>query len=248
MRERLSGKKVVVTAAGQGIGRASALACAGAGASVIATDINQETLQTLGEESDRIETSVLDVTNRQAIEAFARDTGSIDVLFNCAGFVHHGTIQDCAPEDWDRSFAVNVTSMYDMIRSFLPGMLKSGAGNIINMSSVVSSFIGAPNRFAYGATKAAVIGITKAVAADYVGQGIRCNAICPGTVQSPSLEGRMRAQGDYEQARAAFLARQPTGRLGTVEEIAALVVYLASDESSYTTGTTHIVDGGWSTF
>ncbi len=246
MSGRLSGKTMVITAAGQGIGRASAIACAAAGATVVATDINEATLQSLRSENDRLQTRRLDVTDRVAIQEFAQELGPIDVLFNCAGYVHQGTILDCSPADWERSFAINVTSMYDMIRAFLPRMLQAGGGSIINMSSVASSILAPPNRFVYCATKAAVIGMTKSVAADYVSQGIRCNAICPGTVQSPSLEERLRAAGDYEAARAAFVARQPQGRLGQPEEIAALVLYLASDESAYTTGTTHVIDGGWS--
>ncbi len=246
MNGRLAGKKIVITAAAQGIGRASALACVAAGAHVVATDINESALESLSHESGRLQTQRLDVTDGAAIERFAQNTGTIDVLFNCAGYVHHGTILDCSPTDWERSFAINVTSMYDLIRAFLPQMLQAGSGTIINMSSVASSIIAPPNRFVYCATKAAVIGMTKSIAADYVGRGIRCNAICPGTVQSPSLEERIRAGGDYESARAAFLARQPQGRLGQPEEIAALVVYLASDESAYTTGATHVIDGGWS--
>lgn len=242
---RLANKRIVITAAGQGIGRASALACAREGAIVFASDINEEALATLIAEDSRIQSEPLDVTDRAAVQAYASHLGKVDALFNCAGYVHHGTILDCDPESWDFSFRLNVTSMYDMIRAFLPQMLAAKSGSIINMASVASSELGVPNRFVYGASKAAVIGLSKALAADFVGQGIRCNVICPGTVQSPSLENRISAQGDYETVKAAFVARQPMGRLGTVDEIAHLVVYLASDESAYTTGTTHVIDGGW---
>jgi len=240
--ERLKGKTCLVTAAGQGIGRASALAMAAEGARVIATDINEAALATL----DGVETRRLDVLDGDAIAALAAEIGTPDVLFNCAGFVANGTILDCDEKEWDFSFDLNVKAMYRMIRAFLPGMIEQGGGSIINMSSVASSMIAAPNRFVYGATKAAVIGLTKAVAADFIAQGIRCNAVCPGTVESPSLEERLKATGDYEAARAAFTSRQPMGRIATAEEIAALVVYLASDESSYTTGVAHAIDGGWS--
>jgi len=240
--ERLKGKTCLVTAAGQGIGRASALAMAAEGARVIATDINEAAL---GELSG-VETRRLDVRDGDAISALAAEIGAPDVLFNCAGFVANGTILDCDEKEWDFSFDLNVKAMYRMIRTFLPGMVEQGGGSIINMSSVASSVIAAPNRFVYGATKAAVIGLTKAVAADFIAKGIRCNAVCPGTVESPSLEDRLKATGDYEAARAAFTSRQPMGRIATAEEIAALVVYLASDESSYTTGVAHVIDGGWS--
>lgn len=242
---RLSGKRALVTAAGQGIGRASALAMAREGAAVIASDINAETLATLKTEVPAIETRLLDVRDRDAVSAAAEEIGGLDVLFNCAGFVANGTILDCDEEEWAFSLDLNLTAMYRMCRAFLPGMLAKGGGSIINMASAVSSVIAAPNRFVYGATKAGVIGLTKAIAADFITQGIRANAICPGTVESPSLEGRLRATGDYEAARAAFIARQPIGRIGRAEEIAALVVYLASDESSYTTGVAHVIDGGW---
>lgn len=238
---RLTGKTALVTAAGQGIGRASALAMAAEGARVFATDVNEATLATL----DGVETFVLDVRDPASIAAAVKRVGAPDVLFNCAGFVANGTILDCDEDEWAFSFDLNVTAMYRMCRAFLPGMLDRGSGNIINMSSVVSSIIAAPNRFAYGATKAAVIGLTKSIAADFVTKGIRCNAICPATVESPSLEDRLAATGDYEAARAAFVARQPMGRIGRPEEIAALVVYLASDESAYTTGTAQVIDGGW---
>lgn len=246
MGERLSGKRALVTAAGQGIGRATALRFAHEGASVLAVDINHETLATLADEGQTIEIRRLDVTDPEAILEFAGEAGPIDVLFNCAGFVHHGTILDCSEDDWDFSFNLNIRSMYRTIRAFLPGMLLRGGGSIINMSSVVSSVKGAPNRFVYGTTKAAVIGLTRSVAADFVGQGIRCNAICPGTVETPSLQGRINAFDDPVEARKMFISRQPIGRLGTAEEIANLALYLASDESSYTTGAVHIIDGAWS--
>jgi len=242
MMGRLSGKTCLVTAAGQGIGRASALAMAAEGARVVATDIDEAALATL----EGVETRRLDVRDPGDIAAAREAIGAPDVLFNCAGFVANGTILDCDEDEWDFSFDLNVKAMYRMIRAFLPGMVEAGGGSIVNMSSAVSSIIAAPNRFVYGATKAAVIGLTKSVAADFVGQGIRCNAICPGTVDSPSLEGRLRATGDYEAARAAFTARQPMGRIASAGEIAALVVYLASDEASFTTGHAHVVDGGWS--
>jgi 2-keto-3-deoxy-L-fuconate dehydrogenase len=239
---RLDGKTCLVTAAGQGIGRASALAMAAEGARVIATDINEAALAGL----EGCEARRLDVRDGTAIAALAAEIGVPDALFNCAGFVANGTILDCDEAQWDFSFDLNVKAMYRMIRAFLPGMIENGGGSIINMSSVASSIIGAPNRFVYGASKAAVLGLTKAVAADFVAKGIRCNAICPGTVESPSLEDRLTAMGDYAAARAAFTARQPMGRIARAEEIAALVVYLASDESSYTTGVAHVIDGGWS--
>jgi len=235
----------VITAAGQGIGRASALAFAAEGASVVATDINPDALESLAAESAGIETALLDVTDGDAIDAFARDTGAISVLFNCAGYVHQGTILECEAADWERSLAINVTAMYRTIRAFVPGMVEAGGGSIVNMASVASSVKGLPNRFAYGASKAAVIGLTKSVAADFVKHRVRCNAICPGTVQSPSLDERIEALGgDTAEVRRAFIERQPIGRLGTPEEIAALVLYLASDEASYTTGAVHIIDGG----
>nr|WP_207623723.1 SDR family oxidoreductase [Rhodobacter calidifons] len=236
-------KRVLVTAAGQGIGRASALAMAREGARVLATDINAATLEEL--RSEGIETRILNVRDPKDIAAAVAAAGAVDVLFNCAGYVANGTILDCNEEQWAFSVDLNLTAMYRMCRAFLPGMLERGGGSIINMSSVASSVIAAPNRFVYGATKAGVIGLTKSIAADFVGRGIRCNAICPGTVESPSLEERLRATGDYEAARAAFTARQPIGRMARAEEIAALVVYLASDESSYTTGVAHVIDGGW---
>lgn len=239
----LEGKTVVVTAAAQGIGRASALAFAKAGAKVIATDINLVLLRELEDESG-ITTAELDVLKDADVDAFFKNAGPVDVLFNCAGFVHAGTILELKDSDLDFAFDLNVRSMVRTIRAVLPGMLERGGGSIINMSSLASSIKGVPNRFAYGVTKAAVVGLTKSIAADYVAKGIRCNAICPGTVESPSLEERMRAQGDYEQARAAFIARQPMGRLGTPQEIADLAVYLAG--ATYTTGQTYNIDGGWS--
>jgi 2-keto-3-deoxy-L-fuconate dehydrogenase len=242
--QRLQGKACLVTAAAQGIGRATALAMFQEGGHVIATDINPEPLEELAGQG--LEVHALDVLDPAAIPSLRDRIGGVDVLFNCAGFVDHGTILDCDESRWSRSFDLNVTAMYRMIRAFLPGMIAKGSGSIINMASVVSSTIAAPNRFVYGTTKAAVIGLTKAVAADFVTQGIRANAICPGTIESPSLHDRMRAQGDYETARAAFIARQPMGRLGRAEEVAALAVYLASDESGFTTGTAHVIDGGWS--
>jgi 2-keto-3-deoxy-L-fuconate dehydrogenase len=246
MAGRLAGKIALITAAGQGIGRASALRFAAEGATVWATDINAAALDSLAAEQTGILTRVLSVVDSVAVEAAAQEVGALDVLFNCAGYVHQGDIFACSPKDWEFSFDLNVTSMYRMCRAFLPAMLERGGGSVINMSSVASSIKGAPNRFAYGATKGAVIGFTKALAADFVGRGIRCNAICPGTIETPSLGERIAAQGDVDKARAAFLARQPMGRLGRPEEIAELAVYLASDESSFTTGTTHVIDGGWS--
>jgi len=251
MSGRLAGKIAFLTAAGQGIGRATALAFADEGAVVWATDINDQLLAALSHERPSIRTRRLDVLKAQDIADCAAEVGAIDILFNCAGYVHHGTILDCSEKDWDLSFDINVKSMYRTCRAFLPGMLKAGKGNIINMSSAASSIKAAPNRFVYATTKAAVIGLTKAIAADFIRSGIRCNAICPGTVHSPSLEQRIAAQGnqgnrDVEKVRSEFVARQPMGRIGSPEEIAALAVYLASDESSYTTGQIHIIDGGFS--
>jgi 2-keto-3-deoxy-L-fuconate dehydrogenase len=245
MSQRLKGKTAVITAAGQGIGRATALAFAEEGATVWATDINEKTLETFGKNA-HIKTKKLDATNEQEVAAFAKETGAINVLFNCAGFVHHGTILDCAPKDWDFCFNLNVRAAYLMAHNFLPAMISNGGGSIINMSSVVSSIKSAPNRFVYGATKAAIIGLTKSVALDFVGKGIRCNAICPGTVDTPSLQGRINAFADPEKARRDFVARQPMGRLGNAEEIARMCVYLASDESVFVTGQSFVIDGGWS--
>lgn len=238
----LTGKRALITAAAQGIGRASAETFRNAGAEVIATDLNFDLLHEL----EGCSTHRLDVTDAAAITALAAEIGHVDVLFNCAGFVHAGAILDCPEDAWTFSFDLNVTAMYRMIRAFLPGMLAHKGGSIINMASVASSILGVPNRFAYGASKAAVIGLTKAVAADYVANGIRCNAICPGTVHSPSLEQRLAATGDFDKAMAEFAARQPMGRIGDPAEIAALALYLASDASSFTTGQCHVIDGGWS--
>ena len=243
MAGRLAGKTAFITAAGQGIGRGAALAFAREGAKVWATDVNPKTLADL-EGQDGIRTRVLDVLDEAAIAKAAADIGPVDVLFNCAGFVHHGTILDCAPKDWDFSFNLNVKSMYQVTRAFLPGMLAKGKGSIINMSSIASSVKGLPNRFVYGATKAAVIGLTKAIAADYVKQGIRCNAIGPGTVDTPSLHQRINAFADPVQAKKDFIARQPMGRLGTVEDITGILVFLASDESLFATGNMVSIDGG----
>lgn len=246
MSGRLAGKVALVTAAGQGIGRATAIAFADEGASVWATDINEVTLKTLSNERPDIRIRRLDVCSSQDVSSIAGEIGTLDVLFNCAGFVHHGSILDCAESDWDFSFDLNVKSMYRTCRAFLPGMLKAGKGSIINVSSGASSVRGIPNRFVYGSSKAAVIGLTKAIAADFIRQGIRCNAICPGTVHTPSLDERIAAQGDVERVHKEFVARQPMGRLGRPEEIAALAVHLASDESSFTTGQIHVADGGFS--
>jgi 2-keto-3-deoxy-L-fuconate dehydrogenase len=245
LANRLSGKNAFVTAAGQGIGRATALAFAREGATVHTTDINDAALSSLAVECPQIHTRHLDVRDSDAIKSAARDVGPVDILFNCVGFVHSGTILDCSDAEWDFAFALNVTSMFHTCQAFLAGMLARGRGSIVNVSSVVSSVKGAPNRFIYGTTKAAVIGLTKSIAADFVAKGIRCNAICPGTVHSPSLEERIAAQGDRDKALASFVARQPMGRLGTPDEIAALAVYLGGDESSFTTGQVHIIDGGW---
>ncbi len=238
---RLEGKVALVTAAGQGIGRATAQAFVREGARVIATDVRAEALEGL----QGAETRVLDVTNAAAVKAIAADYPDLNVLYNCAGVVHAGTILDCDEDQWDFAYALNVTAQYRMIRAVLPGMIARGGGSIINMSSVCSSIKAVANRFAYGATKAAVIGLTKSVAIDYVTHGIRCNAICPGTVETPSLIQRLHDTGDFDKAYAEFTARQAMGRFGRVEELAALAVYLASDESAFTTGTTSVIDGGW---
>jgi 2-keto-3-deoxy-L-fuconate dehydrogenase len=244
---RLTGKTALITAAGQGIGQATAQAYLREGAQVIATDINMDGLAALA----GCDTRRLDVTDGQAIIDLAADIGGVDILFNCAGFVDGGTILECDEAAWDRSFDINVRSMYRMMRAFLPSMLERGGGSIINMSSVASSVKGVPNRFVYGTTKAAVIGMTRSVAADFVARNIRCNAICPGTVESPSLRQRIADQAaaggqSVDDVAQAFRARQPLGRLGSTEEIAALAVYLGSDESGFTTGAIHIIDGGWS--
>ena len=243
MAGRLAGKVAFVTAAAQGMGRGAALAFAREGAQVWASDINASVLSDL-EGKQGIRTRALDVTDEAAINAVAREVGDIDVLFNCAGIVHHGSILEAAPKDWDQGFAVNVKSMYLVSRAFIPGMLTKGRGSIINMASVASSIRGLPNRFVYGTTKAAVIGLTKSIAADYVKQGVRCNAICPGTVDTPSLQGRINAFADPVQARKDFVARQPMGRLGTVDDITGILVFLASDESLFATGNAYSIDGG----
>jgi len=246
MSKRLENKNIVVTAAGQGIGRATAIVFHNEGANVIATDINDKTLETLNKEYPNIKVKNLDSTNKQAIEKFSASLNKVDVLFNAVGFVHHGTILDCDEKDWDFSFDANVKSMYFMIKEILPKMIKQNKGNIINMSSIVSSLRGLPNRFAYGATKAAIIGLTKSIAADFIKNNIRCNAIAPGTVHTPSWEERVAAAPDPAKAKKDFIARQPMGRLATAEEIAALAVYLASDESDFITGVVHPIDGGMS--
>ena len=243
---RLKGKSALVTAAGQGIGRASAIALANEGAEVLATDINKIALNELDDiKNSNISTFELDVLDDKSVKNCINKARP-DILFNCAGFVHNGTILEATDDEWNFAFNLNVRSMYKTITNVLPIMLEKGGGSIINMSSAVSSIIGAPNRFIYGATKAAVIGLTKSIAIDYITKGIRCNCICPGTVDSPSLHQRLEATGNYEIAKKNFTARQPMGRLATPEEIAALVVYLASDESAFTTGQPHIIDGGWS--
>jgi len=243
MAGRLAGKTAFITAAAQGMGQAAALAFAREGAKVWATDINAQQLKSM-EGRDGIRTRPLDVTDEAAIARVAQEVGDVDVLFNCAGIVHNGSILEATVKDWDQGFNVNVKSMFLVTRAFLPGMLKQGRGSIINMSSVASSVHGLPNRFVYGATKAAVIGLTKAIAADYVRRGIRCNAVCPGTVDTPSLQQRINANPDPVQARKDFVARQPMGRLGTVDDITGLLVFLASDESLFVTGLAHSIDGG----
>lgn len=244
---RMDGKRALVTAAGQGIGRASALAMAAEGAHVFATDVNTSLLEDLA--SDNIETFGLNALDPASITA-GIDRAAPDVLFNCAGFVHNGSVLEATDDELDFAFDINVRSMTRTIRAVLPGMIARGGGSIVNMSSACSSIIGAPNRFIYGTTKAAVIGLTKSIAVDFVKEGIRCNCICPGTVESPSLQERVKALaeevGSYDEAYAQFVARQPMGRVATAEEIAALVVYLASDESAFTTGHPHVIDGAWS--
>ena len=246
MSGRLEGKRALITAAGQGIGRATAIAMSKAGAQVFATDVNANALECLRQDlSSHSETFVLDVRDEESVTSGV-ERAAPDILFNCAGFVHSGTILEARDDDWDFAFDLNVRSMFRTIRIALPGMLERGSGSIINMSSACSSIIGAPNRFIYGTTKAAVIGLTKSVAVEYITRGIRCNAICPGTVDSPSLHDRLHATGDYDQAMKDFVARQPMGRIADASEIAALAVYLASDESAFTTGQAHVIDGGWS--
>ena len=247
---RLKGKTIIITAAGQGIGRASALAMAREGAIVWATDVNPELLKAFDGVAN-IKTAPLNVLNTEEINALAQKIGTVDVLFNCAGYVHQGDIMQTNDEQWDFSMDLNVKSMYRTIRAFLPGMLAKGNGSVINMASAASSIKGAPNRVVYSASKAAVLGLTRALAADYVAKGVRFNSICPGTVESPSLGERIQAVSNdtgksVDEARNMFVSRQPMGRLGTADEIAALAVYLASDESSFTTGTSQIIDGGWS--
>ncbi|RQV07956.1 SDR family NAD(P)-dependent oxidoreductase [Burkholderia cenocepacia] len=252
---RLQGKRALVTAAGQGIGRATALRFASEGADVLATDINEAALVRLEADAERaggrLVTRRLDVTAANEVAALAANERAFDVLFNCAGYVHHGSILECDEDAWAFSLNLNVTSMYRLIRALLPAMLEAGGGSIVNMASAASSVKGVPNRFVYGTTKAAVIGLTKAVAADFVERGIRCNAICPGTIESPSLEQRIADQArtrhmSADEVRQAFVARQPIGRIGSADEVAALALYLASDEASFTTGTIHLIDGGWS--
>lgn len=243
MAGRLVGKTAFITAAGQGMGRAAALAFAAEGAKVWATDMNGKTVGEL-EGKGGIRARVLDVTDQSSIEKISQEAGDVDILFNCAGIVHHGSILDATPKDWDQAFAVNVKSMFLVSKAFIPGMLRKGRGSIINMASVASSIRGLPNRFVYGASKAAVIGLTKAIAADFVAKGIRCNAVCPGTVDTPSLQGRINAFADPVQARKDFVARQPMGRLGTVDDITGLLVFLASDESLFATGNAYSIDGG----
>jgi 2-keto-3-deoxy-L-fuconate dehydrogenase len=242
MNARLAGKTALVTAAGQGIGRATAELFASEGATVWATDVNEDLLAKVS--GCRIRR--LDVRDSGEVTAAIAEAGAVDVLFNCAGYVHSGTILECNESAWDFSLDINLKSMYRLIAAALPGMLARGQGSIINMSSVAGSIKGAPNRFVYGVTKAAVVGLTKSVAADFIAKGIRCNAICPGTVDTPSLHERLKATGDYSKASAAFTARQPMGRLGRPNEIAMLALYLASDESAFVTGQCHIIDGGWS--
>jgi 2-keto-3-deoxy-L-fuconate dehydrogenase len=244
MGGKLEGKTALVTSAAQGIGRASAAALAEAGAKVFATDIREDLLAELA--GPNITCFGLNVLEQAAIDAAVARTGPVDILLNCSGYVHHGTVLDCGDKDWDFSFDLNVKAHYRMIKAYLPGMLAKAHGNVINIASVASSIKGAPNRFAYGASKAAIIGMTKALAVDFVAKGIRCNAICPGTVETPSLYDRMRAQGDFEKAKAAFIARQPMGRLAQPEEMGKMVVYLASDDSDFMTGQALVIDGGWS--
>ena len=244
MSGRLEGKKIIVTAAGQGIGKATAIAFHDEGASVTATDLNDKTLADLNKEYPNIRVKTLDSTDNNAILEFVKTLDKVDVLFNAVGFVHHGTILDCEEKDWDFSFDVNIKSMYFMCKAILPLMVKQNGGSIINISSIASSLKGLPNRFVYGASKAAIIGLTKSIASDFVKQNIRCNSIAPGTVFSPSWQDRVNQSPDPVQAKKDFIARQPMGRLGTAEEIAAMAIYLAGDESTFTTGNTFSVDGG----
>ena len=246
MGKRLENKNIVVTAAGQGIGRATAMAFSNEGANVYATDINETTLKSLNKEHQNIKVKKLDSTDKSAVEEFSASLERVDVLFNAVGFVHHGTILDCDEKNWDFSFNVNIKSMYLMTKSIIPKMIKQNKGSIINISSIASSLRGLPNRFVYGTTKAAIIGFTKSIASDFIKNNIRCNAIAPGTVHTPSWEGRVQAAKDPVQAKKDFIARQPMGRLGTPKEIADLAVYLASDESNFVTGVTHAIDGGMS--
>ena len=246
MSKRLKDKSILVTAAGQGIGRATAIAFCNEGAKVYATDINEKTLKTLKDEFPNINVHNLDSTDITAIKKYCSQLETIDVLFNAVGFVHHGTILECNEKDWDFSFDVNIKSMYFMTKEILPIMIKKNKGSIINVSSIASSLKGLPNRFVYGTTKAAIIGFTKSIASDFLKNNIRCNAIAPGTVHTPSWEGRVQAADNPEQAKKDFIARQPMGRLGTAEEIATLAIYLASDESNFVTGITHSIDGGMS--
>ena len=244
MSGRLEGKKIVVTAAGQGIGKATAIAFHNEGAHVIATDLNEKTLADLNKEYPNIKVKTLDSTDNKAILDFVKTLDEVNVLFNAVGFVHHGTILDCEEKDWDFSFDVNIKSMYFMCKAILPLMVKQNSGSIINVSSIASSLKGLPNRFVYGASKAAIIGLTKSIASDFVKQNIRCNSIAPGTVFSPSWQDRVNQSPDPVQAKKDFIARQPMGRLGTAEEIASMAIYLAGDESTFTTGNTFSVDGG----
>jgi 3-hydroxybutyrate dehydrogenase len=246
MSKRLENKNIIVTAAGQGIGRATAIAFYKQGAKVTATDLNEKTLASLNNEHKDIKIQKLDSTDYEAVKSFANSIQNVDVLFNAVGYVHHGTIMDCEEKDWDFSFNINIKSMYFMIKSLIPIMIKQKKGNIINVTSIASSLRGLPNRFIYGSSKAAIIGLTKSIAADFIKDNIRCNAIAPGTVHTPSWEDRVKTFKDPVQAKKDFIARQPMGRLGTPEEIANLAVYLASDESDFVTGVTHAIDGGMS--
>ena len=246
MNKRLENKNVIITAAGQGIGKATAIAFHNEGANVIATDINEETLEILNKEYPNIKVKKLDSTDKDAVEKFSASLDKVDVLFNAVGFVHHGTILECDEKDWDFSFNINIKSMYFMTKSILPKMVKKNKGNVINVSSIASSLKGLPNRFVYGTTKAAIIGFTKSIASDFLKNNIRCNAIAPGTVHTPSWEERVQSADNPDQAKKDFIARQPMGRLGTPEEIATLAIYLASDESDFITGIIHSIDGGMS--